>query len=102
MVFVATIVYVAVAAMAVGVPEITHVVAAIDRPGGRAVVSALIAQAVMGELFARSEVVDLVTTCVRIASIEDLILLKRLANRPEDQRDIEALQAIRLRRRDRG
>jgi hypothetical protein len=51
-------------------------------------------------LFERSQVVTLTTTSVRIASIEDLIQLKRLANRPEDQRDIEALQAIRRSKRD--
>ena len=51
-------------------------------------------------LYERSQVVTLATTSVRIASIEDLIQLKRLANRPEDQRDIEALQAIRRRKSD--
>jgi hypothetical protein len=51
-------------------------------------------------LYERSQIVPLATTNVRIASIEDLIQLKRLANRPEDQRDIEALQAIRRSKRD--
>jgi hypothetical protein len=51
-------------------------------------------------LYERSQIVALTTTSVRIASIEDLIQLKRLANRPEDQRDIEALQAIRRSKRD--
>ena|ERR1041385_2930813 len=51
-------------------------------------------------LYERSQIVALATTKVRIASIEDLIQLKRLANRPEDQRDIEALQAIRRSKRD--
>ena len=53
-----------------------------------------------GLLYERSQLVPLTTTNVRIASIEDLIQLKRLANRPEDQRDIEALQAIRRSKRD--
>lgn len=51
-------------------------------------------------LYERSQLVPLTTTHVRIASIEDLIQLERLANRPEDQRDIEALQAIRRSKRD--
>jgi hypothetical protein len=51
-------------------------------------------------LYERSQIVALATTNVRIASIEDLIQLKRLANRPEDQRDIEALQTIRRSKRD--
>jgi hypothetical protein len=51
-------------------------------------------------LYERSQIVVLATSNVRIASIEDLIQLKRLANRPEDQRDIEALQAIRRSKRD--
>jgi hypothetical protein len=46
-------------------------------------------------LYERSETVQLTVTQVRIASIEDLIQMKRLANRPDDQRDIAALQAIR-------
>lgn len=51
-------------------------------------------------LYERSQIVALDTTNVRIASIEDLIHLKRLANRPEDQRDTEALQAIRRSKHD--
>ena len=45
-------------------------------------------------LFARAEIVPLDTTTVRVASIADLIALKRLANRPQDLVDIEALEAI--------
>lgn len=45
-------------------------------------------------LFGRAETVALDTTTVRVAAIPDLIALKRLANRPQDVADIEALEAI--------
>jgi hypothetical protein len=54
------------------------------------------------ELWARSELVSLVGTTARVASIPDLIRLKRLAGRPEDLLDIEALEAIMERREERG
>jgi hypothetical protein len=50
-------------------------------------------------LWSRSVDVPLATTHVRIASIDDLVQLKRLADRPLDRDDIAALQAIALARR---
>lgn len=52
------------------------------------------------DLWASSEVVELPTTRVRIASIDHLIELKRLAGRPKDLADIEKLEEIRRRRRE--
>jgi predicted nucleotidyltransferase len=46
------------------------------------------------ELWSRSEVFELRDTIVRVASIPDLIHLKRLADRPQDHADIEQLEAI--------
>jgi hypothetical protein len=46
-------------------------------------------------LWSRSEQVSLRTTTVRVAAIDDLILLKQLAGRPQDRIDIEALEHIR-------
>jgi hypothetical protein len=47
-----------------------------------------------GDLWKRAQIIDLDTTTVRIASIPDMIAMKRLAGRPQDLSDIEALDAI--------
>ena len=49
-------------------------------------------------LWSRAEQMDIGSTFVRVASIEDLIQLKRMAGRPHDLADIEALEEIRKRR----
>jgi predicted nucleotidyltransferase len=53
------------------------------------------------ELLARSQGVMLNRTKIRIASIDDLIALKRHAGRPQDLADIEQLETIRRQKRDR-
>lgn len=50
------------------------------------------------ELWTRSKTIPLSSTEVRVASIPDLIELKRRAGRPKDLDDIEALDAIRGRK----
>ena len=54
------------------------------------------------DLWSRSEIVNLHSTWVRIASIPDLIYIKGLAGRPEDLQDIEALSAIQEQRTTNG
>ncbi len=46
------------------------------------------------ELWSRSDQFDLSQPTVRVASIPDLIRLKRVAGRPQDLADIEQLEAI--------
>lgn len=47
------------------------------------------------ELYARSKLIAVGEVDVRVASLDDLIALKRAAGRPEDLRDVEALEEIR-------
>lgn len=49
-------------------------------------------------LWERAELMNLGTVDVRVAAIPDLIALKRMAGRPQDLADIEALEAIFRRR----
>lgn len=50
------------------------------------------------ELWANAEMLRVGPTAVRVASIDDLIALKRLANRPQDLQDISELEDIQKRR----
>ncbi len=52
-------------------------------------------------LWSRSEKIDLGGAWVRIASIDDLIAMKKIAARPQDFSDIEALRALKKRARGR-
>lgn len=54
------------------------------------------------ELWRGSEVVEVSRTVIRVAAIADLIRLKRLAGRPQDLADIEALEIILRRKGGRG
>ena len=54
------------------------------------------------QLWSRAEEVVLESTSVRVASIPDLIQLKRIAGRPQDLADIEQLERIRRRREEAG
>ena len=50
-------------------------------------------------LWERSVLIDIGETQVRVASIDDLVALKRLAGRPQDHLDIAELEALAARRR---
>ena len=51
------------------------------------------------QLWTRSETLDLGEVSVRVASIDDLIVMKRAAGRPHDLADIEALEALKRERK---
>ncbi len=46
------------------------------------------------QLWTRAKILDLSGVTVRVASLEDLIAMKRAVGRPQDIMDIEALEAI--------
>ena len=50
------------------------------------------------QLWARAETLDLGGIPVRVASLDDLITMKRAVGRPQDLMDIEALEALKLAR----
>jgi hypothetical protein len=52
------------------------------------------------QLWSRSDLLRVGPMLVRVASTQDLVALKRMAGRPQDLLDIEALEAIALRRHD--
>ena len=60
----------------------------------RAVDLSVVEPIAFGELWQRSDLVDLETTKARVASISDLISMKTISGRPLDLDDIEALTAI--------
>jgi len=47
------------------------------------------------EMWSRSKLIPLPSGAVRVASIEDLIEMKKKAGRPQDSADIEALETLR-------
>jgi hypothetical protein len=47
------------------------------------------------ELWSRSKLIALPTGDVRVASLDDLIRMKKTAGRPQDSEDIRALEALR-------
>ena len=49
------------------------------------------------ELWSRSKMIDLGGAKIRVASIDDLIAMKRAVARPQDLSDIEALEALKKR-----
>ena len=53
------------------------------------------------ELWGRSQDAIVGKTTVRVASLDDLIALKRHAGRPQDLEDVKHLEAIRQRKGDR-
>jgi hypothetical protein len=54
------------------------------------------------EMFDRSELMHVGETAIRVVCIADLIALKRIAGRPQDLIDIEALEAIVARKQQNG